>query len=246
MGDDARWLQRFHPSPDAPARLFCFPHAGGSPSVYFTLSALLSPHVEVLIAWYPQRPGQRDADGPDTIEGLADRIAPVVSAQADRPVALFGHSMGATLAFEIARRLEQDGAAPVVLFASGRRAPSVHRPGSVHLYSDDDLVAELAELSGTDVSLLADDEVRREFLPAIRRDYRAIETYLYRPGPPLACPIVALAGEDDPRTRLEDVRLWRGHTAGGFDLVVFPGGHFFLSEQWERVAATIRDRLPRG
>ncbi|MCG8915267.1 alpha/beta fold hydrolase [Actinokineospora sp. PR83] len=233
-------MRRFHRAPGAGTRLVCLPHAGGSATAYFALSAALSPRVEVLAAQYPGRPGHPDTGDAESIDELADRITTATLAHADSPIALFGHSMGATLAFEVARRLEAQGVPPVALFASGRRAPSVHRPGSVHLYNDEELLAELKEVGGPDTGPPVDEEVLRAFLPAIRRDYRAIETYTYRPGPGLRCPIVALTGDRDPRVGVDDMRSWRSHTTAAFDLAVFPGGHFYLVEQVEAVARAIR------
>jgi surfactin synthase thioesterase subunit len=202
----------------------------------------------MLEVWSVQYPGRQDRHReepvPDILE-LARHISEVVGAFDDRPFALFGHSMGATVAFEVARRLEGNGTPPVALFASGRRAPSIRRAEGVHRRDDGGLIAEIKSLNGTDDRLLADDDVLQMILPAIRADYRAIDGYEYRPGDPLRVPIVALAGQDDPRASRGDVEAWAGHTAGGFSLHVMPGGHFFIDAQLREVAEIVVGALPR-
>lgn len=239
------WLRRFHPCPDAPVQLVCLPHAGGSASFYFPFSQVLSGSAEVLAVQYPGRQERHHESGLTDLHILADRITEaVVEGADDRPLALFGHSMGAMLAFEVAGRLEDSGTTVAALFASGRRAPSRHRPPeNVHGFTDERLVAELAALDGTDAELLGDPDVLRMILPVIRSDYEAVETYRYRPRPPLRCPVVALVGDRDPRVDLDEAGAWADHTAQSFELKVFSGGHFYLSAQQAAVVELVRQHL---
>ncbi|MEE1800913.1 thioesterase II family protein [Streptomyces sp. NPDC101062] len=242
--EESLWIRCFHPAPESPGQLFCFPHAGGSASFYFPVSAQLSSVTEVFSVQYPGRQDRRKETSPDDIGVMADRIYAAVREQLSaRPTTFFGHSMGAVLAFEVARRFEADGGEISRLFASGRRAPSRHRDEDVHRRSDDGIVAELKSMSGTNTALLGDEEILRMILPAIRSDYRAIETYRCEPGVTLRAPISALTGDSDPKTTLEEAGDWRGHTTGGFDLKVFPGGHFYLSAQAPAVLAALREHL---
>ncbi|WP_309032573.1 thioesterase II family protein, partial [Streptomyces alfalfae] len=151
------WLRRFHPAPDAPVRLVCFPHAGGSATFYFPVSAALQSDSDVTALQYPGRQDRRSEPNVDDIGVLADRIAPVVAPLFDRPVVFFGHSMGAIIAFEVARRLQERGHTPAMLFASGRRAPSTRREENVHQRDDDGIVAEMKAMSGTDAQVLGDE-----------------------------------------------------------------------------------------
>ncbi|WP_149256771.1 thioesterase II family protein [Actinomadura sp. K4S16] len=238
-----RWFRRFpaSPAPAVPARprLVCFPHAGGSASFYHPFARELAGACEVVAVQYPGRQDRR-AEAPCTdLESLAGLVHEVLPREPGRPLALFGHSMGAVLAYEVARRLEGEGTDPAVLIVSGRRAPSTHRHEDVHRRSDDALLAEVAGLSGTSAALLEDEELRRMILPALRADYRAIETYRHRPGPPLACPVSVLTGDRDPRVSTAEAEAWRAHTGGGFRMRTLPGGHFYLSERRAEVAAAI-------
>ena len=237
------WIRRFHPAPQARHRLVCFPHAGGSASFYFPVSRTLSPDIEVLAVQYPGRQDRRHEPCLDTVAGLADTLAQEIRPWAQEPLTFFGHSMGATLAFEVAARLESEGIVLHGLFASGRRAPSTVRDERVHLRDDEGLIADISRLSGTDTQVLGDPEVLRMILPAIRADYRAAETYRYTPGPKLHCPLFALTGDTDPQVTLEEARAWGGHTTAAFTLQVHPGGHFYLNTRAAEVMSAIRTHL---
>ncbi|MER7351250.1 alpha/beta fold hydrolase [Streptomyces aurantiacus] len=236
------WVRSYHPTPDATARLVCFPHAGGSATFYFPVSAALSPVADVVALQYPGRQDRHTEKGIESIAELADRATEALLAYDDStlPLTFFGHSMGAVLAFEVARRLEQVGRAPVHVFASGRRAPSSHRPENVHQRDDDGVIAEMRKLSGTDPRILGDDDVLRMVLPAIRSDYTAIETYRAEPGTQIGSPITVLVGDDDPRTTLDEARAWEPHTLGTFDMKVYPGGHFYLTDQAQEIIALLK------
>ncbi|MFJ7906066.1 thioesterase II family protein [Kitasatospora sp. NPDC096204] len=241
----ALWVRRFHPNDDSPTRLVCFPHAGGSASFYFPVSAALADRTDVLCLQYPGRQDRRTEPCVDSIPELADLVHAALAPWADRPTVFFGHSMGAVLAFEVARRQEREGNGPVALFASGRRAPSCVRDETVHLRDDDGIVRELHELSGTDAALLGDEELLRMILPAIRADYTAIETYRPEPDAVIAAPVHVLTGDDDPKTTIDEARAWERHTTGGSDLTVLPGGHFFLAHHQRDINGRIADRLAR-
>ncbi|MFE7843032.1 thioesterase II family protein [Streptomyces sp. NPDC057474] len=241
---DDLWIRRFRPSPDAAERLVCFPHAGGSASFYVPVATALSPGVDVAAIQYPGRQDRRHEPGPDSVADLADQVASALTGWADdRPLTFFGHSMGALVAFEVARRMERLGRGPVRLFASGRRAPSRTRDEHVHTLDDDGVIAELRKLAGTDAQVLQDEELLRMVLPAIRSDYRAVETYRCAAGAVVRCPVTVLTGDTDPRTSLEEAGAWSDHTEAGSDLRVFSGGHFFLSERPAEVLAVLHEHF---
>ncbi|MFI9201285.1 thioesterase II family protein [Streptomyces sp. NPDC053048] len=238
--DNGLWIRRFHPRPDSEVRLVCLPHAGGAASYFFPVSKAMPAFADVLCVQYPGRQDRRTEPLIDNIPDLADRVFAALLPWADKPLAFLGHSMGASVAFEVARRFEREkGVVAAGLFASGRRAPSAHRDERMHLLDDRGLVAEVDSLSGTVSGLLDDEEVLRMVLPAIRSDYRAAETYVYEPGESLRCPVLALIGDNDPKVTEEEARAWARHTEGSFELKVFPGGHFFLADHQQAVIGEI-------
>lgn len=238
------WIRRFHPAPAAPVRLVCLPHAGGSATFWFPLSAALAPDADVLAVQYPGRQERRLEPPLTDLHDLADRVAAALHPLLDRPYALLGHSMGALLGYEVARRLRRSGRpAPLELYASGRRAPHINRAEDVHLRDDAGVVAELRSMSGTDSGLLGDDELLRLVLPAVRADYQAVETYRYRPGRPLDCPITVLTGDSDPHVPRQEAVAWSVHTTAAHQVRGYPGGHFFLTGRFAEIAALLRGRL---
>ncbi|MEZ0090833.1 thioesterase II family protein [Streptacidiphilus sp. EB129] len=241
--DSTLWLRRYHPAIDSAQRLVCLPHAGGSASFYFPVSAALSPRTEVLAVQYPGRQDRYTEPVIDDIGLLADRVARELLPLTDRPLALFGHSMGALVAFETALRLERAGHRPSHLFVSGRRSASAQNSARLHRLDDEGLLAEVRKLSGTDPRALADDELMRLVLPALRADYRAVELYRGDLEALLQCPVTVLTGDDDPRVTIEEAHDWERHTSGDFDVRVFPGGHFYLTDRAAEVLAVIREAL---
>ncbi|MCX5381122.1 thioesterase II family protein [Streptomyces sp. NBC_00091] len=227
------WIRRFHPPahPGAAPVLVVLPHAGGSASFYFPLSRDLAAHAEVLTVQYPGRQERLGEPIPDTVAGLADGVERALAPWRGRPLVLFGHSMGAVLAYELTRRLEAAGEGPSGLIVSGRRSPLIHRDEDVHTQGDDALLARVHALSGTDAGLLADPEFRAMILPALRSDYRAIETWRHEPGPLLRTPVSVLCGESDPRASVAEAMGWRELTGAAFTFRGFPGGHFYLAGQ---------------
>lgn len=244
--DNGLWVRRFHPAPAGAPRLVCLPHAGGSASFYFPVSRSLSPAVEVLSVQYPGRQDRRHEPCVDNIPELARQVFRVLRPWLDQPLAIFGHSMGASLGFEVARLMEAETGGPVAhLFASGRRAPSRRRDETVHLLDDEGLLADVKKLSGTNLAALGDPDMLRAALPAIRNDYRAAETYEYTPGPKLSCPVTVFTGDDDPKTTVDEARAWQEHTTGAFDMHVLPGGHFFLTQHQPAILRTLSAALTR-
>lgn len=242
--DDALWCRRYRPASDAVARLVCLPHAGGAAPFFLPVSMALAPLVDVVAIQYPGRQDRRAEQPIDDLAVLADRINRIVRRQPALPLIIFGHSLGAVLGFEVTRRLEADGHGPVRLFASGRRAPSTHRDEAVHQRDDAGIWDEVRRLNGTVSSLLSNEEIMRAALPALRADYRAVETYSCAPDITVNCPISVLVGQNDPKTTLDEAQAWARHTSGSFELRVFPGGHFFLTDHVDEIIKMIDQHFP--
>ncbi|MEV6908298.1 alpha/beta fold hydrolase [Amycolatopsis sp. NPDC051071] len=240
------WFRRFHAAPDAKARLVCLPHAGGSASFYFPVSRALAPEIEVLAVQYPGRQDRRNEPFLTSVDALADSITALLRDKTDRPLAFFGHSMGAMIAYEVVRRLEKASLPVAKLFVSGRRAPSRPRNESVHTRSDEGVLAELRRLSGTEMDLLGDEDVVRMILPAVRNDYRAVETYRHTHEEPISTPVVAFTGNADPVATVDEVGSWADHTDGGFDLVTLEGGHFFLTRHQDVILRHLSGLADQG
>lgn len=178
---------------------------------------------------------------------LAEKLAGELQASLEAPYALFGHSLGALVAFELAHCLVDHGAPmPVVLFASGTEAPSV-RDGSKwhHPLSDEELLAELRHLQGTPEEALASPEIMNVTLPVLRADFLMCGAYVYRPGRKLPVPIHVLGGLDDD-TAPESLEAWRCETCAGFKIDVLPGDHFFIHSRQAEVLDLISTSLVRG
>lgn len=235
------WIRRLAPAAPESSRLVCFPHAGGSASFYHPVARSLDPSVEVLSLQYPGRQDRRSERPLEDFRTLADAVSAELRPWSAHRVVFFGHSMGALLAFEVALRHQSMGFPPAALIVSGRRAPSRPRPLPFDPADDSQLISQLQRLSGTDTSLLSDDETREMILPALRGDYTALSSYRYKPGPPLECPILALIGDQDPEVTSEEASAWAEHTVGGFELRTFPGGHFYLTDHSQAVIEAISE-----
>lgn len=235
--DDSLWLRRYSRAQDPIARLVCFPHAGGTAPFFRPVPFALKSEVDVIAVQYPGRQDRRQEPPLTDLRTLAARIYEVLRIQQpELPLVLFGHSMGAVVAFEVARLCEADGRRPARLIVSGRRGPAVHEAGeAVHQQDDQGILNEIRRLNGSSSAVLDDPDLTRAALPSLRADYCAIETYRATSEDVVDCPISALTGDDDPKTRVEAAKEWRNHTTGTFDIEVFRGGHFYLIDEMDRV-----------
>jgi surfactin synthase thioesterase subunit len=241
--DPDRWCRRYRPTTNATARLVCLPHAGGSAPFFLPVAAALSPGIDVVAIQYPGRQERRGEQPLADMDTLADSIRDVLRGQPELPVTIFGHSLGAILGFEVARRLEAAGDPPVRLFASGHRAPSAFRGETVHLCDDAGLLAEVRSLGGTASTVLSSDDFMRAVLPALRADYQIAETYRCAPTDTVQCPVSVLTGDNDPKTTLDEANDWARHTTAACDVRAFPGGHFFLTQHIDAICGLLREHF---
>ncbi|MFF4244636.1 thioesterase II family protein [Streptomyces sp. NPDC001822] len=230
----------------APAvRLFCLPYAGGAASAYARWPASFGGEVEVCGIELPGRQS-RFGEQPYTRMGtLVDALASAIEPELGLPYALFGHSMGSLVAFELARELRRRGiTGPQVLFVSGGPAPQSRqaRP-RVHDREDAVVIDRMRSLGGISEEILAERELMELLLPTIRADFELIDTYAYRPGLPLACPVVAFSGTEDRDVPAARVRLWGEHTSAAFSHHELPGDHFFLRSAQEQLLRRVRASL---
>ena len=224
------WISRPHPRPRSSLRLFCFPYAGGGAPIFRSWPDKLPAAVEVCAIQLPGR-GPRMMDKPfkrmpALVSALTDGLLPFF----DKPFAFFGHSMGAWISFEVARRLQsKHSLEPLHLFVSGAGAPHMpSREHPIHDLPEDELREALKRLNGTPKELLENDDLMQLLLPTLRADFSVCETYVYRNGSLLNCPITAFSGLQDRRLYRSDLKAWDAQTNSSLSIKMFPGDHFFL------------------
>jgi len=229
------------PDPAARVRLVCFPHAGAGASLFARWKGLLPSTIQLCSVHLPGRE-TRLSEPPDSqIEPLVEDLRRSLTSFADRPIALFGYSMGALLAFEVARALRRTGIPPVALFVAALRAPQIpsQRMRISGLPEPEFLAALIQRYGGIPREILNEPELLRLFIPILRTDLALIEEYRYDPGPPLQCPIRCFGGTEDASVTRAELEMWREQTLGNFDLQMMSGGHFFIKPQAAALTAAV-------
>jgi len=218
-------------NPQSRLRLFCFPYAGGTAAVFRNWSQYLPSEIEVCAIQYPGR-GNRFAeplseDVVDVINAVYSDLQPLLK----KPFAFFGHSMGALVSYEFARRLQQEKQPePLQLFVSGCNAPHERNVDEfTHNLPEPEFIAELRRLQGTPADVLDNADLMQLMTPIIRADFKASQTYKYLPGPPLECSLRAFGGLEDEKVTREKLEAWSEHTRGSFRAQMLPGDHFLLN-----------------
>jgi len=238
------WFPFVEPSSRARIRLFCIPPAGGSARLFLSWRELLPAHIALYAVELPGR-GARLGEAPfKSVSSLLEVLGPAVMRHCNVPYALFGHSMGGLLAYELACQLRGNGVRPPLhLFVSGARAPHLPDRAWCHTLPDDALIAALREMGGFPDEVLSSAALMQMLLPVIRADAELTERYAHIERPPLDCPLKAVFGEDDKLVPREQVEAWHGYTRGPFSVADCPGGHDFLSTFTARVAALVSETL---
>jgi medium-chain acyl-[acyl-carrier-protein] hydrolase len=217
----------------ARVRLFCLPFAGSGAVTYRDWQSGMPEWTEVCPILLPGREMRLTQAPLRRMAALVEAIADAIALCSDLPFALFGHSLGALTAFELARELRRRGAPmPVRLIVSGRRAPALPRNDPLlHDKPDAALIERMRRLGGTPAVVLENPDLLALLLPALRADFEVLETWHYVAEQPLDTPIAAFGGRDDPTVPQADLDRWRDETAAGFSLRMLPGAHFFLQSE---------------
>ncbi|HEY3732894.1 MAG TPA: alpha/beta fold hydrolase [Streptosporangiaceae bacterium] len=232
MNAPADWFISGGSTPPRSARIFCFPHAGGSPRAFLGWQAGLGGDAEILAVCRPGRE-HRAAEPAPTIEELIDGATAAVTAvtEADgRPFYLFGHSLGALVAFEVCRRLP-GSVAPRHFVASGCSAPSLlpsPRVKAIAELAGREFAEAIGFFDGLPAEVIADDEMRELLLPGLIADFRMAVGYRYQPGQQLAVPATLVVGRDDPHVKAEQVEPWTREFTWPPGRHWVDGGHFYF------------------
>jgi medium-chain acyl-[acyl-carrier-protein] hydrolase len=245
--DSDFWIAHPHPNPQASLRLFCFPYAGGGASLFRTWPSELPETIEVCPILLPGRESRIDAIPFSRIGPLVQTLSSILRPHLTTSFAFFGHSMGAFIAFELARQLRREyHLQPAHLFVSGCRAP--HRPNPHPLLyglPEPAFIQALLRLNGTPEEVVNNRELLELMLPVLRADFALCETYVYSAEQPLDCSITAFGGVDDSEVTYDEIAAWSEQTQKTFTLHVLPGNHFFLRTAQPLLLQIISQELVR-
>lgn len=241
-----RWIA--DKNADGEVRLFCFAHAGGGSSFFRPWMKPLAPEIAVTPVVLPGREARWREPAYTSMELLIEPLCDAVMPFIDRPFALFGHSMGAVVAYEVARQLTFNPLGPpICLFVSARRAPhlSAQRPPIYNLPTDQ-FLAQIEQLNGTSSSILRESALLQALLPSLRADFELNDTYSPLLKARLSLPISAFVGGCDQLVGAGEMRRWGELTTGEFSLRIFDGDHFYLAGDRPDVLAAIRQDIRRA
>ena len=233
------WIKRY-PAPSGGPATLVFPHAGGAALAYRSFgSALAAAGSDAYVMQYPQRGDRLAHPAPETVAALADDLFGAGDWADLGPLRLFGHCMGAVVAFEFARIAEGHGVPVGALWVSASEAPSTVAAAPDLPMSDSEILAEMVDLGGTDSQLLADDDFVELLLMAVRADYGAVNRYTCADDVRITADIHTLGGDGDHRIDEKLLRRWETHTSGAFTVSMFDGGHFYLNDHTTDVAELV-------
>lgn len=241
----SNWFSVPKPVTKPTLRLFCFSYAGGNASTYRDWHKQLPEDIEVCSIQLPGR-GTRFKEAAYTdLDALLTDLAKQIEPLTDIPYALFGHSMGAQVAFELVRKFQEKNVhLPSCLIVSGRRAPQLKKQVKpIYTLPENEFREEIRRLNGTPTEALNNPELMDIVSPILRADFQLIETWEYQPSEPLDVPLLALGGIKDSQVSLDDLEDWKNVTNGPFCLELFSGDHFFINQATESLLNTVRQTI---
>jgi surfactin synthase thioesterase subunit len=238
------WLPARHRLCSPRLRLICLPYAGGGATIYRAWAAGLSADIEVRPVQLPARQNRRHEPPVTRVDSIVTRLVAAIELLPPSPTAIFGHSFGGLVAYELGRRLTAAGTPPLALVIGARNAPHVPRLAPpIHALPDEQFFEKLNRRYGTALTLLRDRELMELALPSLRADFAAYETYEYRAGPRLETPITVLHGLRDASMTKGQAEAWGDLTRAGAMVHSVDAGHFFVDTHHEWVLAHVRRAL---
>jgi surfactin synthase thioesterase subunit len=221
------------------------PYAGSGASLFRTWTDEIAEAIEICPIQLPGRENRLRESPFADLSLLSDVLVKALSPYLDMPYALFGHSMGALISFEVCRRLEQSAVIPPMhLFVSGRSAPDLPDPHPVSpQLPDDEFIGELRRLQGTTEEVLENREFLQMLLPLLRADFTLSDSYVYTEKDPLSCPITAFGGFEDIEAPPDMLHPWAGHTRNSFEVHFYHGKHFFILDEYKSMIEHISGRM---
>jgi surfactin synthase thioesterase subunit len=232
------WIKRFPGKPGGATVVF--PHAGGAAAAYRALATLMAAKgVDACVVQYPQRADRLTHPATETVEAMAAELFDAGDWDGIGPLRLFGHCMGAVVAFEFARIAERHGVDVRELWVSASQAPGTVAASPPLPTTGRELLADVVDLGGTDPRLLADEDFVDLLLRAVRADYEAFNRYSCAPDVRIRADIHVLGGSYDHRVDRDMLQRWDTHTDGVFTLLMFDGGHFYLNDHTDAVAELV-------
>ena len=231
------WVRQFHqPASPESLPLLVFPHAGAGASAYRDFSKVLSAKFRVVVFQYPGRQDRAAEAALGSLEEIAAGAFGAFSSDHHHggPIVVFGHSMGALVAFEFVRLAEAAGIDVRHLNVSAAVAPGRAADKPPHPKDDQQILNHLAALQGTDTHVIANRELMRLALPVVKADYRAFDAYACADDVKVAAPIHAMGGDQDPYINLGDLYGWGKHT-DTVTVTMFDGGHFYLTSHIDSI-----------
>jgi len=231
----------------AKVNLFCFPYAGGGASVFRSWSQFLDPTIQVFGVQAPGKESRFSEKPLRSVSDYASQAAEAILQQTgSTPLALFGHSLGAAVAYETARCLERTGKRVSFLMVSGRQAPNLKsKMVPISHQPDIEFIASLKRLGGTAKEVLANAELLEILLPMIKSDFAMSETYLGPSSSVLTCPVWSMGSKDYIWLDSNSLNLWNYVPAGPFETNWFEGDHFFLNNRQVDLVPFISEQLQK-
>jgi medium-chain acyl-[acyl-carrier-protein] hydrolase len=225
-------------------KVFCIPYAGGSAVTYERWKKRIPDKNDMDFIPLELAGRGRKSNLPfyENIEEAVEDLYQSIRSELYEPYAIFGHSMGSLIAFELCHKLQEKGLpGPEHIFFSGRRSPFIPSPNhNFHMLSDEEFVQEVLNYGGTTRQALEHTELRELFLPILRADFKLVETYQPRlDRPKFSANISAFGGKRDVQVTLEDLQSWGETTTGQCRTSIFPGNHFFINESLDDVIMKI-------